>query len=105
MKTTEEQIEVMKAFLEGEEIECTWSKGNPDAVWDTSDAPAWNWMDCDSRVRPSKRRFILLLHNPAFTFTTPLFNRGKVEVFRTRLEAEERGSRYYSYEPTVLELA
>ena len=46
MKTTKEMIEVMRAYLNGEQIE-----GSIDQkVWFTCE-PIWNWAKCDYRVK------------------------------------------------------
>ena len=46
MKTTKEMIEVMQAYLDGEQIEESIDK----KVWFTCE-PIWNWAKCDYRVK------------------------------------------------------
>ena len=46
MKTTKEMIEVMQAYLKGEQIEESIDK----KVWFTCE-PIWNWAKCDYRVK------------------------------------------------------
>ena len=46
MKTTKEKIEVMQAYLDGEQIEESIDK----KVWFTCE-PIWNWAKCDYRVK------------------------------------------------------
>lgn len=47
MKTTEEMIEVMKAYEEGKEIEFRL----PSGYWAEAIAPTWNWKETDYRVK------------------------------------------------------
>lgn len=49
MKTTKEMIEVMQAYLKGEQIE----ESIDQKVWFTCE-PIWNWAKCDYRVKPKK---------------------------------------------------
>ena len=49
MKTTKEMIEVMKAYLDGKQIE----ESIDQKVWFTCE-PIWNWAKCDYRVKPNK---------------------------------------------------
>lgn len=46
MKTTKEMIDVMQAYLDGEQIEESIDK----KVWFTCE-PIWNWAKCDYRVK------------------------------------------------------
>ena len=46
MKTTKEMIEVMQAYLNGEQIE----ESIDQKVWFTCE-PIWNWAKCDYRVK------------------------------------------------------
>ena len=46
MKTTKEMIEVMQAYLDGEQIE----ESIDQKVWFTCE-PIWNWAKCDYRVK------------------------------------------------------
>ena len=46
MKTTKEMIEVMQAYLDGEQIE----ESTDQKVWFTCE-PIWNWAKCDYRVK------------------------------------------------------
>lgn len=50
MKTTKEKIEVMKAYEEGKVIECR-SSGLGWKEWILPQEPAWNWAECDYRVK------------------------------------------------------
>lgn len=52
MKTTKEMIEVMQAYLRGEEIETCIS--GEQKKWFDNKNPAWNWGKCDYRVKPKK---------------------------------------------------
>ena len=49
MKTTKEMIEVMQAYLDGEQIE----ESIDQKVWFTCE-PIWNWAKCDYRVKQKK---------------------------------------------------
>lgn len=52
MKTTKEMIEVMQAYLRGEQIEFCYNDENI-KVWENTDGePLWNWKDTDYRVKP-----------------------------------------------------
>lgn len=52
MKTTQEMIAVMQAFVDGKTIEA-----NPVFAdeWDTCFEPVWNWNDTDYRVKPEPK--------------------------------------------------
>ena len=50
MKTTKEMIDVMQAYLDGEQIEESIDK----KVWFTCE-PIWNWAKNDYRVKPKKK--------------------------------------------------
>lgn len=49
-ETTQQKIEVMRAFEEGKKIECK-SKGLDWKEWILPQEPAWNWAECDYRVK------------------------------------------------------
>lgn len=51
MKTTEEMIEVMQAYVDGKKIECKCTN-MPCAGWFTTEKPAWGWSFNDYRVKP-----------------------------------------------------
>lgn len=51
MKTTKEMIDVMQAYLRGEQIQLL----NIDGDWEDKDNPAWNWAKCDYRVKPKTK--------------------------------------------------
>ena len=51
MKTTKEMIEVMQAYLRGEQIEYRY--GHTD--WLECRIPIWNWNSLDYRVKPKKK--------------------------------------------------
>ena len=50
MKTTKEMIDVMQAYLDGEQIE----ESIDQKVWLTCE-PIWNWAKCDYRVKQKKK--------------------------------------------------
>ena len=50
MKTTKEMIEVMQAYLRGEQIQVF----DIDGIWEDKEYPYWNWAKCDYRVKPKK---------------------------------------------------
>lgn len=49
-KTTQQKIEVMRAFEEGKRIECK-SNGLDWKEWILPHEPAWDWAKCDYRVK------------------------------------------------------
>lgn len=51
--TTEEQIEVMKAFVEGKEIESKVYNGED---WTLCKFPFWNWSTCEYRIKPEPQK-------------------------------------------------
>lgn len=51
MKTTQEMIEVMQAYLRGEKIEYRY--GNTD--WLECRVPIWNWNSIEYRVKPKQK--------------------------------------------------
>ena len=66
MKTTEEMIAVMQAYVDGKEIEYeSYSK------WEKVTEPAWNWGGNDYRVKPEPEYI-------PFTFEDAEFLMGKV---------------------------
>ena len=50
MKTTKEMIEVMEAFLRGEQIQVKTT--NKKCDWEDVKEPYWQWNFCDYRVKP-----------------------------------------------------
>lgn len=50
--TTEEKIEVMKAFTEGKTIQQ--KSYNPDDKWTDSEPPLWDWLRYDYRIKPNE---------------------------------------------------
>ena len=50
MKTTKQMIDVMQAYLDGEQIE----ESIDQKVWFTCE-PIWNWAKCDYRVKPKTK--------------------------------------------------
>ena len=55
MKTTKEMIEVMQAYLRGEQIEFCYNNENI-KVWENTDGePMWNWADTDYRIKPKPK--------------------------------------------------
>lgn len=51
MKTIEEMIAVMKAFIEGKKIEYVSVIAN-EKIWNLTENPLWNWAIKDYRVKP-----------------------------------------------------
>ena len=49
MKSTKEMIEVMQAYVRGEQIECF-----NDEQWKDVNNPIWDWLHNDYRVKPKK---------------------------------------------------
>ena len=49
MKTTKEMIDVMQAYVIGEQIECF-----NDEQWKDVNNPIWDWLHNDYRVKPKK---------------------------------------------------
>ena len=47
---TIEAIRIMKAFVDGKEVEC-WHHGLEG--WDTTNNPSWNWVNCTFRIKPA----------------------------------------------------
>ena len=54
MKTTKEMIEVMQAYLRGDDIEYV---PIGEKNWIENEKPEWNWVACDYRVKP-KQKFV-----------------------------------------------
>lgn len=52
MKTTQEKIEVMQAYANGEQIQFKVYGG---VKWFDANPPKWNWTDCDYRIKPEKK--------------------------------------------------
>lgn len=50
MKTTQEMIEVMSAYVHGSEIQMDNGCG-----WGGTVVPAWNWLDNDYRIKPKQK--------------------------------------------------
>lgn len=50
MKTTEEMIEVMQAYVDGKTVECCTINTGDD--WCAIHYPSWDWSCCDYRVKP-----------------------------------------------------
>ncbi|MCQ2086504.1 MAG: hypothetical protein MJZ37_00310 [Bacilli bacterium] len=50
MSTTKEKITVMTAYEEGKKIECK-SRDCNWAEWILPQEPAWNWAECDYRIK------------------------------------------------------
>jgi|SRR6478609_1509683 len=48
--TTEQQIEVMQAYVEGKQIECC----NSTNSWTVVYPPSWNWIEWNYRVKPEE---------------------------------------------------
>jgi alkanesulfonate monooxygenase SsuD/methylene tetrahydromethanopterin reductase-like flavin-dependent oxidoreductase (luciferase family) len=58
---TRKAIEVMQAYVDGEQIELQWSVGE----WETYDhdgKPTWNWSKYDYRIKPKPREWWLDLN-------------------------------------------
>ena len=56
-KKTERQIEVMKAYLEGKDLQCRYKGiegGEEDEDWKDVLCPSWNWYGCDYRIKPDE---------------------------------------------------
>ena len=51
MKTTKEKIEVMQAYVRGEQVQLL----NIDGNWEDIKSPNWNWCKRDYRVKPKKK--------------------------------------------------
>ena len=51
MKTTKEKIEVMQAYVRGEQVQLL----NIDGNWEDIKSPTWSWGLRDYRVKPKKK--------------------------------------------------
>lgn len=54
MKTTKEMIDVMQAYVRGEEIEERYFDESKD-YWVACGTPIWDWNNLDYRVKPKKK--------------------------------------------------
>ena len=57
MKTTQEMIDVMQAFMEGKEIEHSCVNNS----WHVVIEPTWNWDIYDYRIKPAEPKRVKLL--------------------------------------------
>lgn len=71
MKTTEEMISIMQAYVDGKEIEINSWDGNG---WNDEPEPEWNWSNNDYRVKkePKQTEYV------PFSFEDAEFLIGKV---------------------------
>ena len=70
MKTTQEMIAVMQAYVDGKEIESA-NNSFTDKIWYDTIDPIWNWYENDYRVKPTSEYV-------PFTFEDAEFLIGKV---------------------------
>lgn len=62
MKTTEEKIRVMQAFVDGKQIEGRIN--DPSQAWrPVSDTLSWNWGVMEYRIKPTLREFWVNINN------------------------------------------
>ena len=61
MKTTQEMIEVMQAYVDGKQIEILYSEN-----WEDNSVPLWNWWNNDYRIKPKAKvkRWLFAYDNP-----------------------------------------
>lgn len=52
--TTKQMIEVMQAFLEGQEIEYQ-EFNNKEPIWKKADTPVWDWFTKNYRIKPKTK--------------------------------------------------
>ncbi len=88
MKTDAEKIEVMQAFLRGQEIQVMSLEGLSDAEWHNHPAPVWSWGICDYRIKPREPRVIWV--NEYY---------GQDDVVHDNEESAIRGAARNSYAP------
>lgn len=93
MKTTKQMIEVMKAFEDGKEIECSVKEQNR---WTINTNPVWNWREFDYRIReePKKMKTVyewMLCDRDLWFIANQL---------QTEQEAKENYSNYKEYKKT-----
>ena len=50
--TTQEQIAIMQAFVDGKQIEVRTTSNRP---WEKTRSPNWNWLCCEYRIKPSPK--------------------------------------------------
>lgn len=91
MKTTKEMIEVMQAYLDGEQIE----ESIDQKVWFTCE-PIWNWAKCDYRVKPKKS---YVPFDTAEEFLSAQMKHGEVIVDKT---SGEKSNAYVNKNGTVV---
>ena len=71
MKTTQEKLEIMQAFLDGEKIEM-FDDDLKEWRWITD--PSWNWIEVDYRIKPEKQK------QKRFLTPMELFDRGATHM-------------------------
>jgi len=52
MKSTEEKIKVMQAYVDGEEVECA---NNSSTQWRNTPQPHWSWDIANYRIKPATK--------------------------------------------------
>lgn len=52
--TTEERIEIMKAYVNGKQIQ--FRAINSSSIWHDIDEPQWDWSDSEYRIKPEPKR-------------------------------------------------
>ena len=90
MKTTKEMIEVMQAYLDGEQIE----ESIDQKVWFTCE-PIWNWAKCDYRVKKK----VYVPFETADEFLAAQIEHGEVIVDKT---SGEKSNAYVNKNGTVV---
>ena len=75
MKTIEEMIAVMQAFVDGKRVERQ-SVITPDEGWFAVIEPAWNWNDYDYRVKPEPPKKKIVPYDSAEELMQAICNHG-----------------------------
>jgi len=57
MTDLEAKIKVMRAFLEGKEVEVSLS--DDDSRWTALESPSWDWVAFDYRIKPKPMEFFV----------------------------------------------
>ena len=91
MKTLKEKIEVMKAALDGKEIEHTWMNQDDWILTQTQPHPDFNWQKMDYRIKPEPMEFWVNVSSD-FGFrtkeeallTAKLFKNKKIRTIKVR---------------------
>lgn len=77
MKTTQEMIAVMQAYVDGKKVQFSHINCN---IWADSPTPSWDWRACDYRIKPAP--FTLwFIRKPGDEYSGPFTEKEKNEMY------------------------